>query len=105
MIRIDLSTKKRRENGNSEHTPPPYSPYIAAVITDFSDELNDSTHVYPMSHKPCDCGKHPDSRSKPSPSFCTKPNASPGPTRASKVYGTINNKMAYFFKTVRDLCR
>ncbi len=36
-----LSTKKVDENGSEERTPPPYSPYIAAVITDFSDELND----------------------------------------------------------------
>src|SRR5207237_2609785 len=40
-----LSLRNEPGNSENERVAPPYSPYVAAIITDFSHELNDTTHI------------------------------------------------------------
>ena len=61
--------------------------------------------LYPMSHKPCDCGKPPDLSEQAFTELLYEAKRLTRAYQGKQGLGTINNKMAYFFKTVRDLCR
>ncbi|HKP53141.1 MAG TPA: helix-turn-helix domain-containing protein [Chloroflexia bacterium] len=100
-----LSTKKVDENGSEERIPPPYSPYIAAVITDFSDELNDSSHIVSNVTQALRLWQASGLGEQGFTELLYEAKRLTRAYQGKQGLGTINNKMAYFFKTVRDLCR
>jgi DNA-binding transcriptional regulator YhcF (GntR family) len=100
-----LSTKKVDENATGERTSPPYSPYIAAVITDFSDELNDSAHVVSNVTQALRLWQASGLGEQAFTELLYEAKRLTRAYQGKQGIGTINNKMAYFFKTVRDLCR
>ena len=100
-----LSTKKDDERGVSANTSPPYSPYIAAVITDFSDELNDSAHVVSNVTQALRLWLASGLGEQAFTELLYEAKRLTRAYQGKQGLGTINNKMAYFFKTVRDLAR
>jgi hypothetical protein len=100
-----LSTKKVDENAAEERISPPYSPYIAAVVTDFSDELNDSSHVVSNVTQALRLWQASGLREQAFTELLYEAKRLTRAYQGKQGVGTINNKMAYFFKTVRDLCR
>lgn len=80
----------------------PYSPYIASVITDYSNELGDSSHTLSNVSQALRIWE----RSGIEESlFVEQLHAARKQVRTyqgKQGLGTINNKMAYFFRTLRN---
>jgi hypothetical protein len=96
-------TAKQLENDREITEQLPYSPYIAAMISDFSDELGDSSHVFSNVSQALRIY---------SKSGLNEPDFAALMFQARKLVrsyqgkqglGSISNKMAYFFATLRDL--
>jgi hypothetical protein len=107
-MKRDDSNQRPRSNGfvttGNDTAPPPYSPYIASVISDFSNELNDPSHVISNVTQTLRlwAGSGLDEQQFTELLYEAK--------RVTRTYqgkqglNGIDNKMAYFFKVARDLC-
>ncbi|MEO8289171.1 MAG: helix-turn-helix domain-containing protein [Chloroflexota bacterium] len=109
------TTKKKvdsnqRANGNgfvrneNEVTPPPYSPYVASVISDFSNELNDPTHVISNVTQALRLWQTSGLDEQHFTELLYEAKRITRSYQGKQGLNGMNNKMAYFFKVVRDLC-
>jgi hypothetical protein len=103
-----LARKKRTiELSNREETtkPLPFSPYIAAVITDFSNELNDPNHVIPNVSQALRLWQVSGLDEQAFAELLFEARRRTRLYQGKQGLGTIGNKMAYFFTVLRDLTR
>lgn len=96
------STKKVEQTADGERTSPPYSPYIAAVITDFSDELNDSVHVVSNVTQALRLWQSSGLGEQAFIELLYEAKRLVRAYQGKQGLGTINNKMAYFYKILRQ---
>jgi hypothetical protein len=97
-----LSQKGKVEKKNG-HEQTPFSPYIAAIITDFSNELNDPTHIVSNVTQALRLWQMSILEEQEFTELLFEARRMTRSYQGKQGLGTINNKMAYFFKVVRDL--
>jgi AraC-like DNA-binding protein len=95
--------RKTKTNGN-DTTPPPYSPYIASVISDFSLELNDPTHIISNVTQALRIWQTSQMNEEEFTQLLYEAKRLTRTYQGKNGLAGIGNKMAYFFKVVRDLC-
>ncbi|HYP39339.1 MAG TPA: hypothetical protein VEX13_03180 [Chloroflexia bacterium] len=100
-----LPQKKSPVTKESDNTPPPYSPYIAAVITDFSTELNDPAHTISNVAQALRLWQTSGLNEQQFTELLYEAKRLTRSYQGKQGLGTINNKMAYFFAIIRDLCK
>ena len=106
-IKKDDSNQRSQEakittNGNGI-APPPYSPYIASVVSDFSDELNDPGHVISNVTQALRLWEGSGLDEQQFTELLYEAKRLTRTYQGKQGLNGINNKMAYFFKVVRDL--
>ena len=97
--------KKLPVTKETDNTPPPYSPYIAAVITDFSTELNDPAHTISNVAQALRLWQTSNLNEQQFTELLYEAKRLTRSYQGKQGLGTINNKMAYFFAIIRDLCK
>jgi hypothetical protein len=85
-------------------TPPPYSPYIASVISDFSNELNDPTHIISNVTQALRLWSTSGLNDQQYTDLLYEAKRLTRSYQGKNGLHGIDNRMAYFFKVVRDLC-
>ncbi len=84
--------------------PLSYSPYIAAVVTDFSDELGNSSHVVSNVTQALRIYMKSGLDEEEFSTLLFEARRLVRLHQGKQGLGTINNKMAYFFSILRGLC-
>jgi len=107
-MKRDDSNQRPRSNefvstGNGM-APPPYSPYIASVISDFSNELNDPSHVISNVTQALRLWAGSGLEEEQFTELLYEAKRVTRTYQGKQGLNGIDNKMAYFFKVVRDLC-
>jgi hypothetical protein len=82
-----------------------FSPYIMRIVTDFSDELGDSTHVTANVGQALRIYTQSDMDELEFADLLFEARKTVRARQGQQGLGTINNKMAYFFVVLRDLLR
>ncbi len=82
-----------------------YSPYIAAVITDFSNELSDPAHIVSNVTQALRLWQQSGKDEQQFTDLLYEAKHRTRRYQGKQGLGTINNKMAYFFTLVRELSR
>ncbi|MGA7732598.1 MAG: hypothetical protein WCD37_15165, partial [Chloroflexia bacterium] len=85
-------------------TPPPYSPYIASVISDFSHELNDPSHIISNVTQALRLWSTSDLNEQQFTDLLYEAKRLTRTYQGKNGLHGIDNKMAYFFRVARDLC-
>jgi hypothetical protein len=109
--RADSNQKSRSKNeGNTGSSPeksgnsiPGFSPYIAAVITDFSTELGDGDHITVNVSQAMRLWQRSGLDEQEFVETLHESRKRVRTYQGRQGLGTINNKMAYFFSVLRDL--
>jgi hypothetical protein len=107
MKKVDSNQRSREivsvktENG---FTPPPYSPYIASVISDFSTELNDPAHIISNVTQALRLWQTSNLDEQQFTELLYEAKRITRTYQGKQGLNGMNNKMAYFFKVARDLC-
>jgi hypothetical protein len=99
--RRDRFTKNENE---SKAAAPPYSPYIASVVSDFSNELNDPAHVISNVTQALRLWQVSGVDEEQFTELLYEAKRITRSYQGKQGLNGMNNKMAYFFKVVRDLC-
>ncbi|MGA7732494.1 MAG: hypothetical protein WCD37_14640 [Chloroflexia bacterium] len=90
----------QRENSiNKEY----FSPYIAAIVTDFSDELGDQGHTVSNVSQALRLYREADMDETAFADLLFQARKLVRAYQGKQGLGTINNRMAYFFRVLRDL--
>ena len=100
-IRDSLSEFAKDENGL---TPPPYSPYIASVVSDFSNELNDPAHIISNVTQALRLWQSSNMDEQQFTELLYEAKRTTRTYQGKQGLNGMSNKMAYFFKVARDLC-
>ena len=95
----------KRERTNQQPQARRFSPYIAAIVTDFSDELGDSTHVTANVGQALRVYAQSGIEEQEFAQLLFEARKTVRARQGQQGLGTINNKMAYFFVVLRDLVR
>lgn len=82
-----------------------FSPYIAAIITDFSDELSDQGHTVSNVTQALKIYRESGMSESSFADLLFEARKLVRSYQGRQGIGTINNKMAYYFKVLRDLVR
>lgn len=85
-------------------TPPPYSPYIASVISDFSNDLNDPSHIISNVTQALRLWSATGLGEQPFTDLLYEAKRITRTYQGKNGLQGIDNKMAYFFRVLRDLC-
>jgi hypothetical protein len=85
-------------------TPPPYSPYIASVISDFSNELNDPAHTISNVTQALRLWQTCNLDEQQFTELLYEAKRITRSYQGKQGLNGMSNKMAYFFKVARDLC-
>ncbi|MEO5952960.1 MAG: hypothetical protein ABIQ44_10900, partial [Chloroflexia bacterium] len=106
--RVDSNQNSLVENAPEiQPTPPPqverFSPYIAAIITDFSDELGDQGHTVSNVSQALKIYRESGRDESSFVDLLFQARKLVRSYQSRQGLGTINNKMAYYFKVMRDL--
>jgi hypothetical protein len=92
------------DNGqNSTAAPPPYSPYVASVIADFSTELGDPSHVFANVTQALRLWQASGLDEQGFVGLLYEAKRLTRTYQGKQGLGGIANKMAYFFRVARDL--
>jgi AraC-like DNA-binding protein len=91
----------RDENGI---TLPPYSPYIASVVSDFSNELNDPAHTISNVTQALRLWQSSNMDEQQFTELLYEAKRITRTYQGKQGLNGMSNKMAYFFKVARDLC-
>jgi hypothetical protein len=106
MKKVD-SNQRSRENVSAKTdnglTPPPYSPYIASVISDFSTEFNDPAHIISNVTQALRLWQTSNLDEQQFTELLYEAKRITRTYQGKQGLNGMNNKMAYFFKVVRDL--
>ena len=98
-------SRNRTFAGNeTDITPPPYSPYIASVISDFSHELNDPSHIISNVTQALRLWSTSDLNEQQFTDLLYEAKRLTRTYQGKNGLHGIDNKMAYFFRVARDLC-
>lgn len=95
----------REVRPNTASTPERFSPYIAAIVTDFSDELGDQGHTVSNVSQALKLYRESNLSETAFADLLFQARKTVRAYQGRQGLGTINNKMAYFFKVLRDLSR
>lgn len=82
-----------------------FSPYIAAIVTDFSDELGDDGHTVSNVSQALKLYRESTLDESRFADLLFEARKLVRAYQGKQGLGTINNRMAYFFKVLRDLAR
>lgn len=99
-----ISPKKRLGKQETNATPPPYSQYIAAVLADFSTELADPDHIVSNVTQASRLWQTTGLSEEGFIELLYEAKRRTRTYQGKQGSGAINNKMAYFFVTLRSLC-
>jgi hypothetical protein len=97
--------KSYEESDETEESKLRFSPYIAAIITDFSDELGDVEHTISNVTQVLRMYKTAGLDESSFADLLFEARKLVRAYQGKQGFGTINNKMAYFFRVLRDLAR
>jgi hypothetical protein len=101
-----LSLAEISNNGkSSSDSSTRFSPYIAAIVTDFSDELGDSAHVTSNVGQALRVYTQSGLDELEFADLLFQARKTVRARQGQQGIGTINNRMAYFFVVLRDLLR
>jgi hypothetical protein len=107
-MKKDDSNQHSQGNGfvknETEIAPPPYSPYVASVVSDFSIELNDPSHMISNVTQALRLWQNSGLDEQQFTELLYAAKRITRSYQGKQGLNGINNKMAYFFKVVRDLC-
>ncbi len=107
-IKKDDSNQRPQENkfakDESALTPQPYSPYIASVISDFSNELNDPAHIISNVTQALRLWQSSNMDEQQFTELLYEAKRITRTYQGKQGLNGMSNKMAYFFKVARDLC-
>jgi hypothetical protein len=81
-----------------------YSPYIAALASDFSRELEDSAHEASNMRQALNLWQSSGTREEEFVALMHQARKLTRKYQARPTWDAMHNKMAYFFATLRDLC-
>ena len=102
------SNQRPRSNGfvttGNGAASPTYSPYIASVISDFSNELNDPSHVISNVTQALRLWASSALDEEQYTELLYEAKRVTRTYQGKQGLNGIDNKMAYFFKVLRDLC-
>lgn len=101
----DLSIMANTNKTAGDETRPPYSAYIAEVTSDFSNELNDSEHIVSNVTQALRLWQITDLDEQEFISLMYEAKARTRKYQTRPHWDALINKMAYFYSTLRDLCR
>ena len=108
IMKKDDSNQRSRENVSVKTdnglTPPPYSPYIASVMSDFSTELNDPAHIISNVTQALRLWQSSNLDEQQFTELLYEAKRITRTYQGKQGLNGMSNKMAYFFKVVRDLC-
>ncbi len=79
-----------------------FSPYIASIMTDFSDELNDPDHITSNVTQALRVWKQSELQEQEFAELLFEARKTVRKYQGKQGLGTINNKMAYFFRVLRQ---
>ncbi len=88
---------------NSNAAPPPYAPYVASVIADFSTELGDPSHVFANVTQALRLWQASGLDEQGFVGLLYEAKRLTRTYQGKQGLGGITNKMAYFFRVARDL--
>lgn len=100
---IPAATATKNNGNNAGTTPPPYSPYVASVIADFSTELGDSAHVFANVTQALRLWQVSGMDEQGFVGLLYEAKRLTRSYQGKQGLGGIANKMAYFFRVARDL--
>jgi AraC-like DNA-binding protein len=100
---IPAATVTKNTGNNAEVTPPPYSPYVASVIADFSTELGDSAHVFANVTQALRLWQVSGLDEQGFVGLMYEAKRLTRSYQGKQGLGGIANKMAYFFRVARNL--
>jgi hypothetical protein len=101
-----FSPVENKENGGgAPNNSVRFSPYIMRIVTDFSDELGDSTHVTANVGQALRIYTQSSLDELEFADLLFEARKTVRARQGQQGLGTINNKMAYFFVVLRDLLR
>lgn len=100
---IPSASVAKNNGNNAEATPPPYSPYVASVIADFSTELGDSAHVFANVTQALRLWQVSGMDEQGFVGLLYEAKRLTRSYQGKQGLGGIANKMAYFFRVARDL--
>lgn len=100
-LNVILPQYSTTSSNNSER----FSPYIAAIVTDFSDELGDQSHTVSNVSQALRLYRESNLDETTFADLLFQARKKVRTYQGRQGLGTINNKMAYFFRVLRDLTR
>ena len=107
MKKVD-SNQHPQGNGSAKNqngiASPPYSFYVASVVSDFSNELNDPAHITSNVTQALRLWQSSGLDEQRFTELLYEAKRITRSYQGKQGLNGINNKMAYFFKVVRDLC-
>jgi hypothetical protein len=100
---ISAGTTPKKAANNADAAPPPYSPYVASVIADFSAELGDPVHVFANVTQALRLWQGSGLDEQEFVGLLYEAKRLTRNYQGKQGLGGISNKMAYFFRVARDL--
>lgn len=104
--RTDSNQISRKHKETTEETKlntPNYSPYIAGIASDFSRELGDSIHEVSNIKQALNLWQHSGLEEQQFVELMYEAKKLTRRYQSRPTWDTMNNRMAYYFATLRDL--